>query len=407
MSQRRVLFLYASSEFPARHTVTSYINSFAKYAPDSVVFNNDFFWKFPWWLKVIRFDAVIFHHSVTTPWSRPRYRSKIQRLQKWFGYVPYKVALFQDEYFNSDLSVEFINTLHVDHVYSVAPQSEWPKIYKGVDGTAKFTRVLTGYVDPDDLPADLNGIRDSPRAVDVGYRSDWTPSLYRLGTFGFLKVLIAQRFLSTKGSKDLKCDVLVGRTAFLRGRQWLAFLRQCRFVLGVESGSSVLDQDGSVTSEISKYLGDHPQAGFDEVWEACLKGKDGNLALRTISPRHLEAILCGCGQILMEGDYDGVLQAGRHYLAVQRDFANLEEVVEKTKDEGLRRQMVELSYREIALNSRYQYPELVRIVWSSMPASTAGGRSRWLEPLAAAVQRAMNRVGVGAAFVLAEWRRRR
>src|SRR5207247_1253008 len=201
MSQRRVLFLYASSEFPARRTVMSYINSFAKYAPDSVVFNNDFFWKFPWWLNIIRFDAVIFHHSVTTPWSRPRYRSKIQRLYRWFGYVPYKVALFQDEYFNSDLSTEFINTLRVDHVYSVAPQSEWPKIYKGVNITTKFTRVLTGYVDPDDLPADVNAIRDSPRAVDVGYRSDWTPSLYRLGSFGFLKVLIAQRFLSTKGSK--------------------------------------------------------------------------------------------------------------------------------------------------------------------------------------------------------------
>ena len=106
------------------------------------------------------------------------------------------------------------------------------------------------------------------------------------------------------------------------------------------------------------------------------------------------------------GDYDGVLQAGRHYLAVQRDFANLEEVVERTKDEGLRRQMVELSYREIALNSQYQYPELVRIVWSSMPASTAGGHSRSLERVAAAVQRAMNWVGIGAAFLLAEWRRR-
>jgi glycosyl transferase family 1 len=406
MRRRGVLFLYASSEFPARRTVTSYIRSFARYSPDPVVFNNDFFWKAPWWLSLIRFDVVIFHHSLTTPWSRSRYPKKIERLQKWFGYVPFKIALFQDEYFNSDLAVEFINKLGIDSVFSVAPESEWPKIYRGVSEKAKFTRVLTGYIDPDDLPRDVNAVVGSDRPVDVGYRSDWTPPLFRLGSFGFLKVLIAQRFLSTRASKNLKSDIVVGRSAFLRGRKWLTFLQRCRWVLGVESGSSVLDVDGSVTSAISSYLAQHPNAEFDEVQKACLQGKDGSLALRTISPRHFEAIVCGCGQVLIEGEYDGVLKAGRHYLAVDDDFSNLEEVVERTNDEGLRRQMVETSYREVALNPKNQYPELVRLVWSSMPSPDAEAPSARLENVASAVQRAMNVIAIGLAFLLTEARRR-
>jgi hypothetical protein len=407
MRRRRVLFLYASSEFPARRTVSSYIKSFARYAPDLVVFNNDFFWKAPWWLKLIRFDVVIFHHSLTTPWSRARYPKKIARFRKWFGQVPYKIGLFQDEYFNSDLTVEFINELAVDHVFSVAPESEWPKIYKGVNSATKFSRVLTGYIDPDDLPGDVNAVLDLPRTIDVGYRSDWTPSLYRLGSFGFLKVLVAQRFLATKGSKELKCDVLVGRAAFFRGRKWPAFLRRCRYVLGVESGSSVLDDDGSVTSEISRYLAEHPQADFNEVREACLQATDGSLALRTISPRHLEAIVCGCGQVLVEGAYDGVLQAGRHYLAVQEDFANFEHVVEQIKDENLRREIVQVSFSEIALNPRYQYPELVRVVWDSLPAPDPSGNRELAEGLARVVQSGMNGVAVALAFLIAETRQRR
>lgn len=385
----------------------SYIKGFARYSPDWVVLNNDYFWKFPWWLKLVKFDVVIFHHSVTTPWSRARYQSKTERLHRWFGNVPYKIALFQDEYFNSDLSVEFINRLGIDHVYSVAPESQWPNIYKGVNRTAKFTRVLTGYIDPDDLPEDVSAILDLPRTVDVGYRSDWTPALFRLGYFGYMKVLIAERFLAARGSRELKTDVVVGRTAFLRGEKWLRFLRRCRYVLGAESGSSVLDEDGSISSQISKYVYDHPQADFSEVREACLQGKDGTLALRALSPRHFEAILCGCGQILTEGDYNGVLKAGRHYLSIEKDFGNFEEVIERTKDESLRRQMVDFSYREIALNSQYQYPELVRIIWSSMPEPGSGSRWRGLEVLAASIQQAMNSAGVGLSYVLAETRRRR
>lgn len=386
--------------------MTSYLKSFDRYAPDLVVFNNDFFWKSPWWLKLVRFDVVIFHHSVTTPWTRARYVAKVARLQSWFGHVPFKIALFQDEYFNSDLTVEFINRLEVDQVFSVAPESEWPKIYAGARN-AKFTRVLTGYVDPDDLPRDPTTILDGPRTTDVGYRSDWTPSLYRLGSFGFLKFLIGRRFLETKGSKELRCDVVVGRAAFLRGRKWLDFLRGCRFVLGVESGSSLLDRDGSVSAAITSYLAAHPGADFAEVQKACLEGKDGNLALKTISPRHFEAIVAGCGQLLVEGEYDGVLEAGRHYLAVHEDFSNFEEVVDETKDESRRRRMVELSYREVALNPRYQYPELVRVIWGSMPEPDGEARSGPAEALVSVFQRLVNGFGNVLAFVIAEVRRRR
>ena len=64
-----------------------------------------------------------------------------------------------------------------------------------------------------------------------------------------------------------------------------------------------------------RYVADHPDATYDEIEAACFPGRDGELALFAISPRHLEACATRTGQILVEGTYSGALEPGRHYLS--------------------------------------------------------------------------------------------
>ena len=46
-----------------------------------------------------------------------------------------------------DLLCDLINDLGVDYVFSVAPESEWPKLYRTVDFRRVRFEALTGYLD--------------------------------------------------------------------------------------------------------------------------------------------------------------------------------------------------------------------------------------------------------------------
>ena len=62
--------------------------------------------------------------------------------------------------------------------------------------------------------------------------------------------------------------------------------------------------------------------GAKLVWE------DGRLQLFAISPRHLEACATRTCQVLVEGEYSGVLRPGEHYIPVRKDLSNLDDVLE-------------------------------------------------------------------------------
>ncbi len=74
-----------------------------------------------------------------------------------------------------------------------------------------------------------------------------------------------------------------------------------------------------------------------------------------LSPRHFEAILTKTCQVLVEGRYDGILEAEKHYIPLKRDFSNLEEVLEKVQDKAAVQVMAERAYEDIYLSGKYTY----------------------------------------------------
>ena len=94
-----------------------------------------------------------------------------------------------------------------------------------------------------------------------------------------------------------------------------------------------------------RYVAEHPDATYDEIEAACFPGRDGELALFAISPRHLEACATRTGQVLVEGTYSGALEPGRHYLSVRADLSDLGHVLDEAQDEARRRELTEAAYR--------------------------------------------------------------
>lgn len=360
----RVLIIYANTDSVMRKSVAAMLYSFTQYLEGcEVYYHNAIFNRAPVLGMFRAVDYVIFHHSVTTVWDRKRYQSKID---SWLSYSfgsARKIALMQDEYKNVDLLRGFVDSLSIDKVFTLAPPSQWPSIYgqeiikKGI-----LEQYLAGYLEF----AQPNVQSTSPRSLDIGYRSDWSKMHVKLGLTGSLKREIATVVEASAMSAGLKTDIKVGTEHFIRGGDWNLFLQNCRYVIGVPSGSSVLDQYGSIEQQLSDRLKRMPDTGEQQLYDEIVSKEEGSLGLEVLSPRHFEAILNGCGQILVESDYNGVLQPWKHYLPLKRDFSNLDELLGLVADEPLRLEMLENCKRDVLASSRYQYRYFVGSVLPGM-----------------------------------------
>jgi hypothetical protein len=176
----------------------------------------------------------------------------------------------------------------------------------------------------------------------------------------------------------------------LSGDNWYRFLLRCRTTLGVEGGASVLDRDGSICVRTRDWVREHPQATFEQVRDACFPGQDGLLSLFAIGPRHLEACATRTCQLLVEGQYQGVLRAGQDYLPIRRDFSNLREVLRAIGDDALVRRVAESAWQRVVASGRYTYAGFVRDVERSVIDPVAASQRVGLRQ-AIAVHRAIDR----------------
>ena len=98
---------------------------------------------------------------------------------------------------------------------------------------------------------------------------------------------------------------------------------------------------------------------------------DGNLKLIALSPRHLEACAAKTCQVLIEGEYNGVLIPGIHYIELKKDFSNIKAVFNAMKDESLRLTIIERAYRDIVESKKYSYATYTNFVIEKSLANTS------------------------------------
>ena len=101
-----------------------------------------------------------------------------------------------------------------------------------------------------------------------------------------------------------------------------------------ESGTDFLDTSDGLREQVNAYLLDKPGASFEEVQEKFFRGRAPGLSGRALAPRHLEAIAARACQLMFPGRYNDVIEADRHYLVLQRDFSNVEEVLRRFRDDA-------------------------------------------------------------------------
>ena len=174
----------------------------------------------------------------------------------------------------------------------------------------------------------------------------------------------------------------------------MRFLLSCRYTVGVEGGASVFDGDGSLRRCCERVLANRPGATFEELEAECFPGRDGEVELFALSPRHLEAAATRTCQVLIEGEYGGVLKPDRHYIPLRRDFSNLDDVLATMRRDEDRERIVETAYQDIVASGQWSYPRFVE----RLEEATLGGPPRGANARTARVAAAWARVSDAASW---------
>lgn len=318
----------------------------------------------PVWLRHVNFDAVILHTTLLClRWSHLFYTWKWGL--RWIRDVHWlKIAIPQDEYDHSEVLDEWLYEWGVSVIFTNFDISHRKILYPIMHDKAEFYECFTGYLD-ETVAKQLEGtlLPFQSRPFNIVYRASHLP--YWFGSHGQLKHQIATAVAECGQKHGLPCDISTRTEDTIVGDRWLDFLASGKAVIGCESGSSVLDRRGEIRAQIQAMLRKEPDLSFTEVSEQLPVGWD-DYRFFAISPRHFEAIITKTCQILIEGHYDGVLEANKHYIPLKRDFSNLDEILEKLKDQHYVQEIVDRAYNDIYLSDNYTYRKLATDMESAL-----------------------------------------
>ena len=326
MSRSRLSILLLCDDWPGHaNTVLDHINAFRRFSKHRVRTFNPANMRNSVALDLDEFDVVVIHYSLVL--SDDRYVSAPfrEKLKRFRGL---KVQFMQDEYRWVDRATSASRDAGIGVLFTAAREPAARQLYDERLPGVRRVPTLTGYV-----PENLQTLPAKPlkdRMLDVGYRGRDLP--FWLGRLTQEKVWIGKGFLERAAKYGLQCDIGWREEDRIYGTRWVDFIGSARATLGTESGASIADFDGRVEEAVRAYLRIHPAAPYDAVDKAVLRPFEGNVVVNVISPRVFEAVSLGTALVMFPGDYSGIVVPDEHYISLEKDFSNFDQVVEKLRD---------------------------------------------------------------------------
>jgi hypothetical protein len=343
---RLSILLLADDQKGHPNTIHDHIQAFRRHSRHRVELYNPRGIARSRFLDLNAFDVVVVHYSIVVIWDdylAPSFREQIA------AFDGLKVQFLQDEYrWVDDITAE-MRRLGIDVLFSVVPEPQWAPIYGTRLPKTEILPTLTGYVAP------ALAARTSPalerRPIDVGYRGRSTPMW--LGRLGFEKIEIGRGFLARAQGTDLRCDIAWTEGARIHGEQWNEFISSCRTMLASESGSSLVDFDGSIERATRQYIAAHPAAGYEEVERSVLARFEDGPEIKSISPRVFEAAASRTAMVMFPGEYSDIVEPWTHYIPLDKDFSNFDEVAARIRDVRFLETLTGRAHSDLIASGRY------------------------------------------------------
>ena len=171
------------------------------------------------------------------------------------------------------------------------------------------------------------------------------------------KELIANYF-TTHLSEKYNLDISLDPTKRFSAAGYAKFLLSCKGQIGTESGYDYFSLTDSKRIQVNKFVGNHPNYSFDEIYKKFFSTYPLGVSMRIISGRQVEAAACKTIQLLFEGCYSGFLLPDIHYIPLKKDFSNIDEALEKFEDESFCLKLTSNAYDLVS--QRFTYERLIK-----------------------------------------------
>lgn len=359
MKHKTYLVVYSQATIRTRRSIKEHTKFLMKVKSEKIriIYVNTFFQKNHYDLASI--DCILLTTSfLSQKWSPrnfERLQHKLPNLGEFRGLI---VAMPQDEFINTEMLDLYFETMKNLHIMTILPEKEWRKIYpRSTQKGHTFEQVLTGYIN--NLPKKRQKAF-SKRKFEISYRA-WETEPW-LGKHSYKKFEICEKFAAVKRNNwnlsTKKQDVLVGKS-------WDRLLQNSKFVIGTEQGASISDPHGILREKYQRYKERNANADWITSYQDLnFEHFENSIELKGLSPRVFEAMQNNVGLILLEGQYNGVLNPNRHFLQVREDYSNLDEIIQNLDEETYKR--IVGSYSEIFNKKELWYDQLAEKINSKV-----------------------------------------
>ena len=240
----------------------------------------------------------------------------------------------------------------------------------------------------------LPGPNYSERAIDIGTRV--ARYLPHLGDDDRNRI---HDYFTSYGASRFGFKMDLSNERMTRG-EWADFLQSCRGTVSTEAGSWYLEKDDHTVESIRGWARRREKRGytlgadsilnslvecmpsfsrpvlkaiknfglvkhelaaandlsFEEVHEEFFKNyKKPEFYGKCISSRHFDAVGTKTCQIMFSGRFNDILVAGKHYIALERDFSNIDEVIERFTDADHWKLIVDEAYESVMDQHTYHH----------------------------------------------------
>ena len=299
-------------------------------------------------LTIRKYDLIVVSHVAAGDDM-----TVLLKTARWLERRRGKLIMFiGNEYDLLDEKISFMRSIEAEVICSQLPLEAARYLYQECDHGQLIS-----------MPHALNAavyypMPDSQRMIDIGFIGD----LYWPFIGDQERTALIRLFETQNGRHGLACDI---RTERIPRPAWAKFLNSCKGIIGAESGTYYLNDRGRLLAAAREYnLKENRQATFEEVFERFYKHQPRLVSGKSISSRHFEPIGTKTCQILLEGDYNGILQADEHYISVNKDLSNIEDTIRRFKDVSYRQAMVERAYEYVmsAHTYRHRVQALLKVI---------------------------------------------
>ena len=278
-----------------------------------------------------------------------------------------KFAFIQDEYYDTNLMKIFLEIININTVFTCIPKEHISKIYNNLNNTG-FVFNLTGYIP--DYNFDIIPIKD--RTCDVFYRG--RELHYWYGDLGQDKMNIGKYMKKYCDKYDLVSNIDWHGNNCIYGDKWFKVLGNSKVTLATESGTTIFDIDNTLVTDINIALEEEPNRGhqngyskvpkysYEEISKLVNLKRNEVPNMGQVSPKMFEAIMLGTVLVMYEGYYyPGFFIPDVHYIVLKKDYSNINDVINKIKDDNFLQKMSDRAYNDIIRSGKYSYKNFIEM----------------------------------------------